>query len=354
MNTKDIPVVLLLAAASVLVLWLRAPSMFRYRFSPALIERYERSQDIPHEVRNRVFLSDSDIHIAAGYLYTGGFSPESFNFQHPPLIKYLFGWSTRLTGSPFTVQILLAALFVSLSYAFARRSLDIVPAAAAAGLILIDPVFVDVSSQALLDLGQSVCAVAYVLVATTMPGAWVFAGILLGLFAASKFWTTACLFYLAVTGYQIWLRKMSYRTAVLTGLVACATFAAVYARAFAAHGGFFNIVFFQLKLLKYWLHHSVTSMPAASVILFLTGYVWEWWGAHTWVRAQVWTPVWPAALACSLFTPRTAVHLFIVGMPLVFLAYLGAQAPFTRYFLIILPFLYTGFIMSVLNAIRKR
>ena len=47
------------------------------------------SQDIPHEVAGkRLFLSDSEIHIASGYLYALGNNPITFNFQHPPFIKY--------------------------------------------------------------------------------------------------------------------------------------------------------------------------------------------------------------------------------------------------------------------------
>ena len=69
------------------------PVVLNYQFHDRLIQQYLRSQDITHDVAMRSFLSDSDIHIAAGFLYASGADPAEYNFQHPPFIKYLFGVS---------------------------------------------------------------------------------------------------------------------------------------------------------------------------------------------------------------------------------------------------------------------
>ncbi len=81
------------------------PQVYTYRFDPVLINSYLQSQDIPHEVDQRVFLSDGEIHIAAGYLYAKGADPTVYNFQHPPLLKYLYGLSILVFHNPYFVQL---------------------------------------------------------------------------------------------------------------------------------------------------------------------------------------------------------------------------------------------------------
>ena len=131
--------------------------MFLYKFDTGLIAQYLRSQDIPHEVPGRLFLSDSDIHISAGYLYVNGYGPTDFNFQHPPFIKYLYGISTMLTGNPFFVQLIFGAVLLLLTYVIGRAFFSsALIGALAALLLLFDPLFHHITSQALLDLGQVV------------------------------------------------------------------------------------------------------------------------------------------------------------------------------------------------------
>jgi hypothetical protein len=125
------------------------------------------------------------------------------------------------------------------------------------------------------------------------------------------------------------------------------TFTLVYIRSFIVAGGFFNIIFFELKVLKFWFTQSVSSYFGATLLLFISGYFQQWWGDRSWARSEVWYFLWPILLVINgiyggfslkkrHFTWRT---LFVI-IPILYLLYMGVQTPFERYFIIILPFLY--------------
>lgn len=342
-----------------IILFITHPSIVSYRFKKSAIPLYERSQDIPHAVKDRIFLSDSDIHIAAGYLYVTGHEPIAYNFQHPPLVKYLFGYSTLLFKTPYVIQILLAITYLILSYLFAWRITKSFPISAVSTLFLAtDPVLHDVASQALLDLGQSVFALSFVMASLFIPGSFILQGILLGLFAASKFWSTALFFFAATVIYRRLTTKKWHIIHLLKTMgVAGIVFCLVYSSSFIARKGAFNIIFFQLKILKYWFHQSLSSMPAASLLLFMTGYVKSWWGSRDWVWTKPWSIFWPVTFIftlCMIAQRKMTNELkFTSILPIIFLIYLGAQAPFTRYFVIILPYLYVCLSFALFSLVKK-
>lgn len=96
-------------------------SIFSYQIPVDLTEKYLRSQDIPHEVHGRIFLSDSDIHIAAAKQYALGADPTKYNFQHPPFIKYLYGFAYLLWGNPLLAQVVLGMILLIGTYGFGVR-----------------------------------------------------------------------------------------------------------------------------------------------------------------------------------------------------------------------------------------
>jgi hypothetical protein len=169
----------------------------------------------------------------------------------------------------------------------------------------------------------------------------------LGVLCASKFWAGPLFFIGLVHLYLLYKRKFDVKNLVLQFLIAFLTFNIVYMRTYLAKEGHFNIFFFELKSLKYWFHHSVSSYPGASLILFTAGSMKKWWGDMAWVTAGVWTPLWPLLLFIS--TSYAAIKsykikinelVFLAWIPLLYLMYLGVQAPFERYFILVLPYLY--------------
>lgn len=138
-------------------------NIFYFKFDEKLIDRYLSSQDISHEVKGvRLFLSDSDIYLATSYLFANGADPSLYNFEHPPLIKYLFGFSNRFLGNPFWSQLILGSLTITVLYLLSFKIYKNKLTGVIACIFLItDPIFINVSSQTLLDLGQTLFSLLY-------------------------------------------------------------------------------------------------------------------------------------------------------------------------------------------------
>jgi hypothetical protein len=320
------------------------------------------SQDIPHEVPGkRLFLSDSEIHIASGYLYVSGNNPTTFNFQHPPFIKYLYGLSTLLFKNPFIIQIIFGIALLLLTYKTSFLIFDSFLAALFSTLLLlIDPLFIDISSQALLDLGQTVFILLYFYILLKKKRInSIFPGIILGILFASKFWTGSLFFVLIFDIYFILKKKLDLKDVVFHFITSFIIFSIIYFKTFFDMKGLFNIVFFELKTIKYWLHHSTASMFGSSIFLFLTGYLKSWWGNKEIIKSEVWSPFWPIIFIftsyrlVTLLIKKNFNKIFLASfIPIAYLIYLGVQAPFDRYFILILPFFYMVFgnlISNILN-----
>jgi predicted membrane-bound dolichyl-phosphate-mannose-protein mannosyltransferase len=337
--------------------------IFTYRFDRSLIDRYFLSQDIPYEVAGkRLFLSDGEIHQAAGYLYWQGYDPAVINFQHPPLLKYLFGLGIVLFNNPFIIQILLGIALLILTYFFGVMVFKSAWIGVGASFLLaIDPLMSLVSSQALLDLGQAVFILAYILLMISKKDSIVWPGIVLGLIAASKFWAAALFFIMLMFVFRLvdGLKSKVIRQFVLQFLMAFVTLCVVYLPSFIYQVGLFNIIFFELKTLKYWFNHSTSSVPFASLLMFLSGYFRTWWDDSI-IKTPSWNILWPISF---LFSSYTGIAMFwkkkmvdkkvlITLIPICYLIYLGIQAPFERYYIIILPFLYLGLAQFIMSCWR--
>jgi predicted membrane-bound dolichyl-phosphate-mannose-protein mannosyltransferase len=329
--------------------------IFNYRFSYEIIKRYLCSQDIPYEPNcKRVIVSDDEIHIGAGYLYAKGADPAVINFQHMPLIAYLYGFTSIYLKNPYFLEIFFGILYLFLTYfladkIFGKRIIAIL----ACLFLLIDPLFFDISSQASYELGQAVFAMLYFYSLLFLKNP-IIAGIFLGLFATSKYYGAAIFFVLFLNFYLFIKKDFFWKKFFTHLLVAFLVFCLVYIKTFINHKFLFNIFFFQLKLLKYWINHSITNLPFASIILFLTGFFKKWWGDYRFTLINVWSIFWPISFFIEIYLLRDfiktkkfdykkiEIKTLVFALPIFYLLYLGSQAPFVRYFVILLPFSYMG------------
>lgn len=345
---KYTPLIIILTSY-LAILILTHSEIVSYRVPPKLTEQYLHSQDIPHEVYARVFLSDSDIHIAAAKQYALGADPTKYNFQHPPFIKYLYGFAYLLWGNPLLIQVGFGLLLLCTVYSFGLRLSrnQIVPIAACL-LLVIDPLFIDLSAYAMLDLGQTALLMTYLYFFLYDSKKWIMNGILLGVLAGSKFWGVPLFFVVLFSIYNYRAILKNWKPYLLHLLIGGLIFCALYIPTFIIREGKFNIIIFELKSLIYWLNHSTSSLPGASLLLFTTGYFKSWWGQNEIIRTLTWSIAWPISLIISLvasldwfrkkkFKNHKLLFSFI---PILYLIYLGVQIPFPRYFIVILPFLY--------------
>lgn len=349
---KILPYVFISFAFAVMLLIAHKES-FNYRFDQDLIRNYLRSQDIEDlrgEIKDRVIISDSDIYIASGFLYAVGENPAKYNFQHPPAMKYLFGFSTLLTGNPLWVQMFLGLVLLLLTYflsekIFKNKFLSLIPA----GLLLFDPVFGEMMNGAYLDLGQTVFALVFIISALYYPKKWLLTGIALGLFAASKFWSTTIIYIIVVFGWRLLVRKekIGMTKAFLSLFIAVLTYVLIYAKFFINGGGIIGFVELQGRMLKFMLSHNSASGFGSAALLFITGFFSPWWKSGV-ERAGDWCILWPPGLISSIIlaikSKLKSLESLIYLLPTIYLLLIGTGVPFTRYFLIILPFTYISLV----------
>jgi hypothetical protein len=346
MSKKDWKWITVLVIIYILLLFLFKREIFYFRFDPTLINRYFQSQDITYEIKDRrIFLSDADIYQATGLLYALGYDPSQFNFEHPPFLKTLFGISILFFNNPYIIQVIMGMLLIALTYYLGNRVYNNNLVAFLGGLLLVmDGLFLDISSQTLLDLGQTLLFIAYFLAIFYWRNLWL-AGIFLGLFAGCKFWITPLFFIGLFAGY-LWLKKQLHLKHFLLHLIlGFVIYSLLYLPTFINHQGKFNIIFYWLKTLKYRLVHNTSSFPGASLLMFATGYFKTWWGKEQFIKSQPWSFFWPITLFFSFkksleLIGKVNLTNLIGATPFLYLIYLGVQAPFPRYFLILLPFAY--------------
>lgn len=360
MKKKDWIISLLLILLYLSILFLLRRDIFFYKFDQTLIKRYFLSQDIPHEVAGkRLFLSDAEIYEATGYLYATGRDPIDYNFEHPPLIKYFFGFSTVIFNNPYFAQILLGVFFLLTFYFFGKKIYKNSKIAfIACLLIMFDPLFLDISSSLLLDLGQVLFLLLYILAVLYYKKDYAMQGIFLALFAGTKFWVTPLFFIFFLGFYLIYKKEFVFKYYLLHILTALIIFTCLYLKTIYDRGGSFNIFFHMLKIFKYRFHHNTSSFFGSSIILFTTGYLKSWWGKKDFIRQELWSLIWPITLVLAtgeavldIVKKTISDKTLIRSIPLLYLLYLGVQATPPRYFMIILPFCYLIFASRIYNLL---
>jgi len=337
------------------------PEHWSSRFSTNLIEKYLRSQDIPKDVKGRVFLSDGEIHTAAGYLYTKGALPTEYNFQHPPFVKYLFGLSARFFKTTLPVQFLFSILNIALIYLFSLKLTKSQKISfLSTFLFVLDPLAQSSLNSTLLDPGQNFFILLFLYLSLFYPKNYVLQGVSLGLAAASKFWPPAAFFAVATFLYRFYKKNLSLKNTLKIISTSALIFTAAYFPIFLKGKGLFYFIWFQAKVIKYWLDHSISSLPGNNILLFTTGFFKSWWGEKGFLRSSTWSPLWPVLLVFNLIflwrktKKKELDKLFFVSfLPVGYLLYTTLQAPFDRYFLLILPLGYLITVKAVYDIIRK-
>lgn len=349
MKIKDCLYLFFLVSLYLIILIIFKHQVFTYKFDPTLVERYFCSQDMPYEPPcKRVILSDNDTYLASGYLYAKGNDPTSYDMQPPPLIKYLFGYSILVFNNPYIVQIGLGILFLCLTYLLGLKSFKTSEISLlACFFLIIDPLFLNLTTTALLDLGQGAFLLLYFISVVFYRKHFIAQGVFLGLLFASKFWAGSLFFVLMLMIYLLYKRQFDLKKYLIHLIVAFIVFSLMYVKTFVDKAGHFNIILFELKAMKYYISHGTASVFGSSLLLFLTGYVKTWWGSGEITRTDTWSIFWVIGLivssVCAIreaLKRRIDVRFLMGSLPFLYLIYLGVQAPFARYFILILPFIY--------------
>jgi predicted membrane-bound dolichyl-phosphate-mannose-protein mannosyltransferase len=265
-------------------------------------------------------------------------------------------------GNPLWVQLFFAlALLLGTVLLGIRVFKKAAVGLVAALLLSADPLLGTLTGEALLDLGQAVFGLYYLYFSLDKKPNYYLTGLTLGLLSASKFWAGGLFFFSFIGIILLYKKQTSLLFLIKQLLVAGIVFNLVYFQAYWQANFWFNNIFFQLKTLKYWFNHSVTSLPLASLFLFVSGMYQSWWGKKELVFEKIWSPLWPIGLLATFklvwFSLRQKVPLvsvWLVGLaPLFYLVYLGIQAPFSRYFILILPYCYLALAQLMVDNIKE-
>lgn len=308
------------------------------RFDLEVVNRYLKSQDILDingDIKDRVIVSDEEIYIASGYLYANGASPTEYNFQHPPFIKYLFGLSAKYFNMPLLPNIFFAGLlmlevFLLGKLIFKSEFVGLLSSL----LLLFDPVFKEVTIYALLDLGQMVFILGFIITTFFWKKHFIGQGVLLGLAFASKFYSPVIIFLGIIYFYKFLNKELEVKKELSMLIVALITFALTYIASFV-NGGF-NFFFHQAKIIKFMLDHNQAVEWGGVIPMFFGGYF-----------------MWPILFFVNLYqlfkSKFDSLQFLLCILPTTYFMLLTFQLPFTRYFILILPFLYLNLANLVLN-----
>lgn len=330
--------ILLISIFYLFFVFLNKHQLFK-KFDQDTVLKYLRSQDIEDindEIKDRIFISDDEIYQAAGYLYSIGASPVTYNFQHPPLIKYLFGYSAKYLNLPVLPNIFFGLALLFEVYILGKLVLKNEKVALLASLfLLIDPVFKEVVIYSLLDLGQVVFILGFLITTIFYPKKNILSGILLGLALASKFYSPIFIFLLLVYLYKLLNKKLNIKNELLTLATAFVVFSLTYIKAFPV-----NLIYYQAKIIKFMIDHNRSVHWGEVIPIFTSGYA-----------------LWPISLVASvvlIFKQKVkTIKFFIFLLPLIYFFVMTFQLSFTRYFILILPFLYLALSEGLLLTFSK-
>ena len=82
---------------------------FEYYANKYFKSQYVLGEISPNKTEDQTLgfekIDDSTLYIYAGFSYLNGQDPTTINFEHPPLTKYLLGWSLALFNNPVILNL---------------------------------------------------------------------------------------------------------------------------------------------------------------------------------------------------------------------------------------------------------
>lgn len=322
----------------------RYPQKF---FTPTMIEfegrQYSRSQYVRGEFA-RTKIDDATLYSYAGYTYIKGEDPTVINFEHPPLAKYVLGFSLLLFGNPVILNLVLFAGALVMTYYLSWKIIGdenfalITVVITGAFAILQDHV-----SEPLLDFPQLVAILGFfVCLFSPNKRKYLWAGVVLGLLSSIKYiFPTIGLFFFIMF---LWSWSESKVKEFLIGSIAAvATYLATYLFYFVHHPNPIDFLRFELFRFHWWFEDRTQPKFLIFQTLF-TGQFKGWWFAVATEIAHGWSLSWPLLFIVQLVSGiyltlknKAALTLYGYSQAMIIL-YAFGSASYARYLITLLPF----------------
>lgn len=289
-----------------------------------------------------ITLSDSDLYLVEGHFLVGeNYDLEKLTPGHPPLGKYLIGFSWKYLGNPYILQFV--------SFALVLLLLSLLAGTPLLGLIFsFEPLFLEQLSLTLLDVHFLVFILSSLLFFTRFIKeksvkkqnllvvlSWLF----LGLAMATKFFPVT----LPLIGAYILLILLRgdfprfLRLALTFPLVGLG-FALGHFSYFLYHPSLLSFARFTRYQINWWAGSPQTAPLAIFKVVFLNRWP-TWWGKGT-IPAPGWWWGWPVLTALSFLSFRTWKDQPFYLYLLISFLFLSVQAIFPRHLLPVLPIIY--------------
>lgn len=308
----------------------------------ALGESYANSQYVMGEGSPRK-IDDATLYAYAGTAYAKGEDPTTINFEHPPLAKYLFGFSYLLFGN---VNVLSLVIYAGTLIAVYHLALKIFKqenwALAAVALTGTLTIFQEHASQTLLDLPMLMALLGFFnsLFSTNKNRFW-WQGIWLGAFGSIKYGFPSLYLLLLILGFWHY-REKTWRQLPITLFTALGIYLLNYVVFFFYHPNPIEFLKFEWYRFRWWT--GARTIPKFLIFdTLFTGTFKGWWAADVKETAASWSLLWPALFLAQLFSAlfmtrqsKIVAVLFFYAQALLLLYAFGSAA-YARYLLQLLP-----------------
>ncbi len=252
-------------------------------------------------------VSDSFLYSYVGYKYINGANPSLLNPEHPPLAKYLIGYSIRTFGNEHAVGIIFAFLILLLVAAISfQMHRSFLRASFALFLTSLFSLFIDqVTHGPQLELYQLFffLLVVHFLLMHMKTKRYMYgigAGICFGLLLSTK---TFLPFFLLFSGWIILSFWRQWKLAIVVISVGIIAFVLTYYQYFVLGGTLRTFLGVQKYIVVFYGNASIPLLEFAGnyLRLILTGY-WKFWDSARSVSAySEWNILWPVIFLFGMY-----------------------------------------------------
>ncbi|OGY18563.1 MAG: hypothetical protein A2900_03115 [Candidatus Chisholmbacteria bacterium RIFCSPLOWO2_01_FULL_50_28] len=284
---------------------------YRQKFDPVQMESaYLNSQWVNPDARTSKAIGDSGLYTWAGWAYLHGKNPVLINPEMPPLGKYIIGLMLIVTMRPAMVGFILASFALTTHFVLARYILkDIWLALTATALLSLEPVMHNLLNITMLD-GLQVSflnlTLLFFLKGLKQARWFALASLMLGGVAATKFYVSAAVVIIALTGFLILFNKWQKLVFFLLSLpIAGIVHIASYAIFFIQGNTIRSYFGAQKWIYEFYRQGNVGTVPLGSywlLVLFNRWRIWfgQQWGMFTTIKSNLWRISWPINLLAAL------------------------------------------------------
>lgn len=312
-------------------------------------EIFEKSQWMEDPKARKIVMLDDDQYAYAGWRYAHGGNPTDISFEHPPLAKYIIGFSIILFGNQYFAPLIGTILFLSLFYKLATQYVKSTTALLLIFFISTEYMIQEQLTHSFLDIwqGNFLLFGLYSLSKLKESKNW-WIGIIISLYGvgATKYYFTAIVYFLFYFLYFLIQKNRRYLYYLIASIpIIILLYFITYIRFFQLQN-LYDFVLLNIKMFRYFRSH-VPEYPWFEVWRLLATGGWQtWWGDKGIMKTYYFNILWPILefnfiISLSwLWKKEIYKILGPIIWSSVYLLSLSVHILFPHYLLLALPTLY--------------